>query len=195
MAEQNPFTLSRKKRGREALQQGRLDEAVTLLKEVCGLDRRDADAWFMLGLAQVKQNDLAGAETSLHQAVSVRPTSAEYWQTFGQIFELRGRQEQAVTAYRQAWQHKPELTQPREALLRIARAMQEGGAVEKAEAICADVVRRAPQDVEALLQLGGIALALDKLDDAKAQFDAVLQQQPEHAQAKAGLSEVTRRRG
>ncbi|QYU66720.1 YaiO family outer membrane beta-barrel protein [Leptolyngbya sp. 15MV] len=76
-----------------------------------------------------------------------------------------------------------------------AVAARLAGDPARAEALLAPWVESHPGDVDARLQLAYARLALDKLDEAEADFRRVLAAAPDYADARSGLDLVAARRG
>ena len=78
-----------------------------------------------------------------------------------------------------------------EAAVADRRAGQHGAALVKLNA----VLQARPEDVDARLNRGLSLLALNRLDEAEADFDAVLAAAPDYVDARLGLAQIAQRQG
>ncbi len=66
--------VKRKEKALVFLNNGKHDQAAALYKKVIDKDRRDVEAWMMLGIVQGMLNKIELAEISLRKAVSLQPS-------------------------------------------------------------------------------------------------------------------------
>jgi len=76
-----------------------------------------------------------------------------------------------------------------------ARALENAGALERAQVAYEEILKRQPRDVLALLRLGAMAFASGKLADAEARFKQVLSVDPRSAHAESNLGSIAASRG
>jgi TonB family protein len=74
---QKPVPLTRTARGIQLYQQGDLDKAIKILKEVVKLSPEDADAWYYLALAFNSQGQIREALPRFERLIELRPDSAD----------------------------------------------------------------------------------------------------------------------
>ncbi|MEM8998249.1 MAG: tetratricopeptide repeat protein, partial [Acidobacteriota bacterium] len=82
-------------RGAEALQRGRVDEALLWLRVAVQIDDRLMNAWVNLGVAERRVGRYAEAETAYQRALALDPRSASAFQNLASLLRYRGRMEEA----------------------------------------------------------------------------------------------------
>ena len=77
MPKQNQIVRSKKKKAQSLLQENRLPEALELYRQICQIDRLDADAWFSLGLINAMMGSIEETVDCCRRAVDIRPNFVE----------------------------------------------------------------------------------------------------------------------
>lgn len=90
-----------------ALQTGRDDEALSLLRRALAVRPDFPEALNNLGVALEAGGDLAGAEAPLRQAVALRPNYVDAFNNLGNVLRKLGRLDDAATAYGEARRLQP----------------------------------------------------------------------------------------
>jgi hypothetical protein len=106
-------TPSPRDQGIQALQEGRLDQAIELLARAVMADDKDADAKAMLGIAYSQKGLHAQAKRALQTAVELQPQNANFRFNLGVVLERAGDMQGAAVAYRDAMQINPQHAQAR----------------------------------------------------------------------------------
>jgi tetratricopeptide (TPR) repeat protein len=102
---------ARLQRGPDLLGQGKIGQAVSLLRETT---RRypDSDlAWATLGYALDVARDFPGAENAFKKAVELAKENPDHWFNLGYFYQTKLRYQAAVDAYRQAIRLRPTAAQ------------------------------------------------------------------------------------
>jgi tetratricopeptide (TPR) repeat protein len=94
----NPLFYDR--RAKLATQRGDVAGAIAEYRQSLAL-YPTAEAWYALGVLQVRGGDAPGAQQSLERSLELAPTP-EVWTALGTVHELRGEDERAAAAYRRA---------------------------------------------------------------------------------------------
>ena len=84
---------------RNALQEGRFDDAERLYAAITNDDNRDAEAHYHLAALQLRRKDTVAAEGSIEAAISVNPQDARYHVALGQVRIVQKRHDAAEGAF------------------------------------------------------------------------------------------------
>lgn len=82
--------------------QGRLDEAQTLLKRATGVQPSHANAWTALGVAATRARNVETARQALEQAIALDPENPYALRTLGTLHAINGEHTPAITRLRAA---------------------------------------------------------------------------------------------
>ncbi|MEO1366139.1 MAG: tetratricopeptide repeat protein, partial [Acidobacteriota bacterium] len=82
-------------RGAEALQRGRVDEALSWLRVAVEIDDRLMHAWVNLGVAERRVGRYAEAEAAYQRALAMDPGSVSAFQNLASLLRYRGRVDEA----------------------------------------------------------------------------------------------------
>jgi predicted O-linked N-acetylglucosamine transferase (SPINDLY family) len=192
MAEKNILIQAGKKKAMDLVQSGRFSEAKKMLDEVCGIDRADAEAWFMLGIVCGRLDDTIGAIASLHQAIKLNPDNALAHYNLGMTLHARKQPDEAVMAFREAVRLAPQQLQARIAL---SDALFSAGRLDEAAACYQKVLAIKPDYADALNNLGNIHKEQGMLDEAVACYQRALAIKPDDAMTNHNLGNTLKDMG
>jgi predicted O-linked N-acetylglucosamine transferase (SPINDLY family) len=102
MAKSNILTRSKKQRAFELLHTGQFALAKDLLEELCRLDHRDPETWYMLGHACDRLGLPTPAESHYRQVLALQPRHPDAHYRLGNALLVLGRHEDAETHLRTA---------------------------------------------------------------------------------------------
>jgi tetratricopeptide (TPR) repeat protein len=157
--------------GSIASQQGKLTQAEDYLANALRIDATDADALYLLGTVQLKNNDPGAAIATLSQAIEFVPTGwAEPYTALAAAYTKLGKKDEAAYA---------------NAMVDFAN-----GKNESAKATLSTLTSSAIK-VKAMLGLGMITEKDGDRTAAKAWYQKVLAANPTDFSAQAGLGRVT----
>jgi len=108
--------------GIAAFREGRVDEAVRLLREATSRDPRNYRAYLVLGAAHIQRGEHEDAIDAFEAAREVQPNLAHIHYNLGLAYQKAGRPQEAVAAFRAALEADPSYQKAREALERAAPA-------------------------------------------------------------------------
>ena len=120
------------------------------------------------------------AQDHLERAVALEPDHAPHYLALGQVRAQAGQTRQAVTALERASILDPESG---DIWLALAQSQQDLGDLDRAETSAEQALARGENPIPSLLLSGKIALQNGKPSVALERSQAILQQQPEHAEA------------
>ncbi|MBL8859598.1 MAG: tetratricopeptide repeat protein [Planctomycetes bacterium] len=145
-----------------------------------------------LGVAHATAGNLSEAQLALEQALAIDPRYVEALSALGQVWSRRGEWAKAVQAFENALRYRPDHI---DYLLFLAGAHERNGdeaasrrAIERARAV-------APSDPRPRVLIGILAAKHGDLTGAEHEFDAVLEQFPNQADAWLQKSKVLLARG
>lgn len=101
--------------------QGKLEEAIALYKEINRLDRQYEEGYFNTGLIYFKQDSIEKAYEHFNMAVEVYPLYVKGYYYRGLTAELLGRSSQAKADYQQALNLAPDYLEAQQGLARLAK--------------------------------------------------------------------------
>jgi tetratricopeptide (TPR) repeat protein len=157
---------------------GGLPGAVAQCRRVHDLIPQDGIADFQLGHLLEIQGQWAGAESSLHEAVNIRPSLTEGWIELGNVLASQNKFTEALASYSTA--HKQ---RPRDAQIVchrgnvLAKLNRHAEAMEQYRA----AIKLNPADWEPHFELGGELDAASQLDAARDEFGAAAGLNPNSA--------------
>ena len=163
-------------------QAGRLDQAVSLYREVLSVDAENADALHLLGLALHQQGQHESGIENIRRAITLQPTSIVYLTNLGAAFHETDRFDEAMDCYWQALQVKPD---HQSALTNLALTLRVRGKLLGIVARYETALATKPQpDLGTLhLCLGHLLKDRGKLDAAEASYRQTVRFLPTSAEA------------
>jgi tetratricopeptide (TPR) repeat protein len=134
------------------------------------------------------RGDFYGAMAIMERAIEMRPTDAAYWSSYGSALIDAARYDDAIDALRRAVEFDPDYTTAWYNLgLAYVRCMR----VEEAATALRRAVSQTPElAINARVILGDMFRAENRIDDAVAEYRAVLALQPHAGSAWWGLAEI-----
>ncbi|MBN1336142.1 MAG: tetratricopeptide repeat protein [Deltaproteobacteria bacterium] len=166
--------------GAAYLKEGSTESAIASLTEATRLDPRSWAAWSHLGMAMWAKGRPEQAEEALRKAVRLAGGRAEPHLNLGVVLFGQGRVDESIAQYEAALQ---DLTYRKPALVLndLGFALYARGEYERAEAVLAEAVERAPNFCPARFNLGLVQRARQDAAAALATFDRVLAICPDEA--------------
>jgi tetratricopeptide (TPR) repeat protein len=133
------------------MQKGDLQAAVAEYRTLVAAEPGNAEAFYNLGTALKQQDDFAGAEQALLEAVRLEPDLPEAHFTLGVVFWQTRRPEEAAAQFRAALAQKPAYAEAHYMLGTVLRQM---GQHEQAMAEFRATLAADPESAEAWLSIG-----------------------------------------
>ncbi len=159
-------------------------------------DPSDSHAFYYLGRAKYNQKHFDDAVRAFAQSLKLDPNNAQTEDNLGLAYEARGNTEDALAAYRAAVAldagANPRISAP---YLDFGALLVEDGRPGDAIAPLVEAVSIAPQDPLAHRALGKAYLALNRLEEAQAEFEKAVELAPRNAPLHFLLAEAYRKRG
>lgn len=179
-------------------QQGRLDEASAIYREIIAADPNHADAHHLLGLIAHQQGDHEAACAGVERAIALDDRVLLYHANFVRILTALGRYGDALAAARRALALEPDnaevLSDLAGALLRMERSEEALSVAARATAIAPDLEAARRNLALAHLGEGRSAQAKDELQRAETHYAASLKLDPTLLDALVNLGNVFRLR-
>ncbi len=160
------------------LRSNRLIEAKALLKQACKADRRDAEAWCLLGRINGILKNFAEMESCSRKAIRITPDYAEAHNNLGVALEAQGRLDEAIASYRHAVRAMPDYLN---AHFNLGNALAAVGRPDQAAESYRRALQLNPDDAEIHNALGIALAAQGKTPDALMSFERALHIAPRYA--------------
>lgn len=184
MSHTNPLTRGKKQKAQTLLQQNHLEEAKALLEQVCDTDRRDVEAWYLLGAVNHGLRRIEEAVTCCRQVVALQPDNADAHYSLGSLFQEQKDMENALHHYQQALSIRPDFLEARSNLGRVFEAI---GRLNEAAQSYEQALRLAPKQTELHYNLGNALQQLGRFEDAIEHFRQAIAIRPDYAEAHNNL--------
>lgn len=137
-----------------------------------------------LGCLYALQGDFGAAEQELRRALEMDPRHVPAYDALGQVYEQQGWVERAASFYSVSAELEPGNTR---VLRHLSRAYLELDNPLAAREALRQMALIAPEDLQALYQLGVLELRSGALEDAAARFQKLVEEAPGHRPAWNGL--------
>ncbi len=175
MANKHKLIRINKDRARVLLKNNRLDDARKLYASICKMDKRDAEAWFMLGAVNSRMNKLAPAADCFRKAIAIAPSQPQSHFNLGIVLKNIGKLEESAAALQKTLKFQPENIDAQESL---AHVLMELLRMDEAADLFRQVLRFRPQKAGLHFNLGGILQNQGLLEEAAACFREALRLDP-----------------
>ncbi|MBS0206813.1 MAG: tetratricopeptide repeat protein [Planctomycetes bacterium] len=173
-------------------QAGRLQDAEALYREILARDKRQPDAWHLLGTIAQQIGDSAAAIDLIGHAIELDPRNASFHCNLGNAQVATGLLVAAEASYRQALQRKRDFPL---AQFNLAALLKQLGRTDEALALYEQILQSQPEFVEAHYNLAVIKQEQCLWVDASAGYQRTLQLRPNHADAWNNLGLVLKEQG
>jgi tetratricopeptide (TPR) repeat protein len=206
------------------LSSGRLDEAEQICRQAVQRNSKDVNMVALLGAVLVKTRQPVEAERYLRRAISLVPSFAKPYEDLGRLLVERKRPKDAVPVLEKAVYLDPKMEaahfalgqalamlgkgreadesfekafalNPKRKALAVAARHHKEGRLEEAERAYRAILRKDPDDVNALRLLGLIAFSAGRFDDAEELLRRSLSLAPDFLNAVIDLGRVLQEAG
>jgi len=130
----------------ESYHRGSYAEAAAEIRQAIAVDPQSLRSWMLLGHAQERLGDAAGAEQSFRRAVEIDPGHFRARLGLGTLLAQRGARREAIEQLSAAVRLRPDLPDAR---FNLAKALAEEGRLPEALAQCDALLQLTPQDRDA----------------------------------------------
>lgn len=172
----NIKTHSKKKKAKTLVEQKKFAEARELYQKVCDIDKRDADAWYMLGAIEGILGYTSQSINSLEQAIQLRPAHALSHYDLGISYRDAGRLEEAIAAFSKSVELKPDYKDARQCFI---QALIDSNQLERAVEALQSLIKLDPLSAEYRNNLASVLQAMGKLDEAIISYNEALKLKPD----------------
>lgn len=169
------------------MQGGHMAEARSLYAQICALDKRDAEAWFFLGVTNGQLKNLGEAVECFRHVVTLNPGHTLAFYNLGMTLRSLGRFEEAVQALATAVHLEPKRA---EIQLSLAHTYVEMNKPEGAEICYRELVQLKPRDADMRFNLGMMCHVQHRLEDAALSYRKALEIRPDFASVYDNLGNV-----
>lgn len=176
----------------QALSLGRTAEAGNRLQGLLAVYPDHPEVLRMYAGLQSMQGDAVGARETMQRAIAMRPNDVAYWSSLGSVLIDNAEYDEAIKALRRACELDPGYTTAWYNLgLSLVRSMR----TEEAETALNRAISQSPEEsVNARAILGDMLRAEGRVDEAIAQYRAILASQPNAGSAWWGLADIKTQR-
>ena len=164
-------------------QQGRLDEAEAIYREVLAGTPKNAAALHMLGVLEATRQDYLAAVELIGAAAGIEPANPFLHYNLGNVLRELGRYEDAIASYRRALEIDPANAS---ALNNCGAVLFDLGRYDAAIAAYDRAIALEPRKLQAHNNRGNALLAIERDVEALQSYDAALAIDPSHANALFG---------
>jgi tetratricopeptide (TPR) repeat protein len=161
-------------------QQGQIDSAQTLYRQIIAADANHFDAAHLLGLTYLQKGDYAGAADQISKAILINSQFAGAFNNRGVALTELKKYDAAIADFDRALALKP--SDP-EAHYNKARALFASGKAQEALVYIDQAIKLRPDYAEARLTRGLILAQQGKYDDALTAYDRAIALRPQWANA------------
>jgi len=81
---------------------GRFADAERCYRRVLEMDRRNADAWNLLGMIAERAGQFQGSLECIREAIALQPQNPSYYNNLGTVFEGEGQYDDAIACFQEA---------------------------------------------------------------------------------------------
>ena len=179
---------------------GDLPAAIVLLNELLSVDQANAEAHAKMGVILVRMGRFHEGIEHLKKAVELSPRDVEFRKSLAYSYEFRMKYDDAIENYRLISQLSEKGSADYlEAIKKIsflsATIQAQGGRVDLALPVFERLVKEYPDDFLIRYSLGLGYFFLRKIDEAQAQFEKVIELNPEYANVYLNLASIYEIRG
>lgn len=171
MAKKNILTRGKKQQALTLMQQGQPAEAKPLLDQICRTDRADAEALFMLGIANGMLGEHKQAEQAFVQILKLFPKHPDANNNLGLSLEAQGRTEEGIKYFEKAVQLSPDTAG---FVFNYANALESLGKLQQAKEYYEKAIALEPNYPEAFCNLGNVLQEEGDYADAVAAFQKAI---------------------
>ncbi len=166
---------TRKKEALSMVQANRLNEAKALYTEICRMNPRDDEAWFLLGAVHGMSGSFGEAIVCCRQAIALRPNHPDTHYNLAQALVQQRRPDEAVVSYREVLRLDPNYLA---VYINLGTLLQASGDLDEAVSCFQEALRRQPQNADAHYNLGNSLRLQGRYAEAAESYRAALRIQP-----------------
>ncbi len=164
-------------------EQGEQDEAIRVLRDSISLDPENEDAKLALVRFVAEQRSLADAGKEIEQMLAVTPNAAKLQFALAELQANSGNLDGARRIYEQVIKDSAEMPAGSEGRWRLAMLAMSEGKTDEAVALASEVLADDPNNEQALLIRGAIALERDDAEQVIADARTVVKNKPDSVDA------------
>jgi tetratricopeptide (TPR) repeat protein len=168
-------------------QQGRLDVAKILYRQVLAVDRRHADSLHLLGVIEYQGGHHAAAVALIGQAIAINAGVAAYHSNLGNALRSQARGAAAQACFRRAVELQPDYAV---AHYNLGLTLREAGHLDEAASCYRAAIRIQPDYPEAYNNLAAILLEQECLGEAADCYRKALVLRPAYPEALNNLGAI-----
>ena len=170
----------------------RFEDAKTQLTQICVINPKDAEAWYMLSSINGMLGRIDEAENCCRRVLAIEPQHSEALLNLGNVLLYQGKHDEAVMHYESALQINPNNAGAR---CSLGNSLASVGRHDEAVVHYQAAIRLNPNIVETYYNLGNSLLAQKKYGEAVENYRHVLRLNPNYAEAYNNLGNAFKELG
>ena len=179
---------------------GNLPGALALLNDILTVDKDNAEVHAKTGVILVRMGRFHEGVEHLKRSIELAPENIEFYKSLAYSYEFRLQYDDAIRIYHQIGELAPaDSKDHREAVKKIeflsATKLARSGSIDKALPVFDRLVQAYPKDFLIRYSLGLSYFFLRKMDKAQAEFERVIEINPQYANAYLNLASIYERKG
>ncbi|GEM_PF-1501176 len=179
---------------------GNLSGALALLNDILTVDENNAEVHAKTGVILVRMGRFHEGVEHLKRSIELAPENIAFYKSLAYSYEFRLQYDDAIRIYRQVGELAPaDSKDHREAVKKIAflsaTRLARSGNIDKALPVFDRLVQKYPKDFLIRYSLGLSYFFLRKMDEAQAEFEKVIEINPQYANAYLNLASIYERKG
>lgn len=174
---------------------GRWQEAIAIYEELLSADPADTRVRLAHAVALTNVQRMDQALDELDAIQKAEPANPQVASTSASVLSAAGRPAAALQVLRDFLDANPQGQQRAPILRRLAHLLNRNGRQEDALRLLNEAVELSPGDVEGLLLRARVLTELNRLDEAGAQYESLIERNPRHVAAHLGKVDVLWRHG
>lgn len=180
MSQSNPLTRGKIRKALDLLQRNQAEVATNLLEQVCRTDRRDPQAWFMLGTANRLMGRHKEAAECYTRVTVLQPADAKAHYYLGDTYLSLGQIDVAIASMHEAVRLRPDFI---EAHCVLGTLYEQHEDYIHAKECYELALRLDPQKPELHYNLGNVFIQLGHHEQAEHCFRKAIEHRPDYADA------------
>jgi protein O-GlcNAc transferase len=163
---------------------GQLKDAAKLAQRISNREKRNFEALYLLGTAEMHLGELTAAAAHLSRAARLKPGAADVWAVRGNVLVALGDFEEALASFAEAVKAKPDFC---EVHYNRGKLLKELGRTEEALASYEQALAIQPRFADALANRGNLLMVLGRYAEAIDAFAKLCQLEPDFEYALGNL--------
>ena len=173
-----------------AQQEGKIDEAENLYRDILKIEPTNLHANHNLGVIELSKNNAEIASLLFKKTITIKPDYVEAYSNLGVTLEKLSRFEEAEKVYKKAIELKPDYAEAHFNLGNTLKALKK---MDEAEKVYKKAIKLKPNYAEIYYNLGRILEDLGRLNESVASFKKAIENKPKYFEAYNNLGNISKK--